>query len=157
MNIVYLLLGSNSGNRTKNLYDALALIELHLGRIISTSSVHNTAPWGNKEQNDFLNQAVCIETIFPAQELLEKILDIEKTLGRERGKKWEARIIDIDILFFNSGIITAPGLIIPHPYLHQRRFALACLDEIAGDFIHPEIKKSVKQLLEECEDTLSRH
>lgn len=159
MSIVYLLLGSNLGNREKNLQDALTLIEIHIGKIISRSSVHNTAPWGmhppDNKQSDFLNQAICVETSFSAHELLEKILDIEKSLGRERRKKWEARIIDVDILFFNSGIITTPGLIIPHPYLHQRKFALSCLNEIAGDFIHPEIKKTVKQLLEECVDTLT--
>jgi 2-amino-4-hydroxy-6-hydroxymethyldihydropteridine diphosphokinase len=147
VNIAYLLLGSNIGNREKHLSDAIKLIELRLGKIIAKSSVHNTAPWGNENQDYFLNQAICVETLYSAHELLENILIIEKILGRERKKKWEPRIIDIDILFFNSEIIVEDNLIVPHPYLHKRKFALVCLAEIAGDFIHPVLKKNILQLL----------
>ncbi|MBI3501226.1 MAG: 2-amino-4-hydroxy-6-hydroxymethyldihydropteridine diphosphokinase [Bacteroidetes bacterium] len=154
MNKAYLLLGSNLGERENYLLDAKAQVKKNIGKIISESSLYNTAAWGKESQNDFLNQVISVETNLPAEKLLEAILSIEKKMGRERNKKWEARIIDIDILFFNDEIIRTKNLTVPHPHLHERRFALVPLAEIAADFIHPVLKKSIKSLLRECKDNL---
>src|SRR5690349_6009474 len=123
MNTGYLLLGSNLGDRKNYLSKAAELLEIHVGKITSKSMLYNTAPWGVDNQDDFLNQAVRVETKLSAHQLLENILSIEEKLGRIRTKKWEARTIDIDILFFNADIIRTDNLTIPHPFLHQRRFA----------------------------------
>ena len=166
MNTAYLLLGSNIGNREEYLKKAIELIETddrrpttdsfsHQTRITARSSIYITKAWGNTDQNDFLNQAIEVKTILSAEELLEKLLGIEKKLGRERKKKWEPREIDIDILFFDQQICISDHLHIPHPHLHERRFALLPLSEIAKDFIHPVFKKTVGQLLTECKDPLS--
>src|SRR5689334_3592477 len=107
MNTAYLLLGSNLGDRKKFLADAIELLEQKTGKVIARSALYNTEPWPAREENqdDFLNQAVCIETPLSAHALLENILRIEEQLGRTRTQKWEARTIDIDILLFNSDII----------------------------------------------------
>jgi len=154
MNTAYLLLGSNLGEREGFLSQAIESIRKSIGKVVAQSSLYETAPWGNKNQSNFLNQVICIETKLPAEELLFKILAIEKELGRKREQKWEARIIDIDILFFNSEIIQTPDLSVPHPYLQERRFALVPLAEIAEEFVHPVFKKSIKQLLADCKDKL---
>lgn len=167
MNKAYLLLGSNIGKRRNYLSRAVKLIEaqtknkIQNTEISAKSSIYKTKAWGNKNQNDFLNQAICIETTLDAKELLEKILKIEKKLGRIRSKnqkskikKWQPRKIDIDILFFNNEIIDNENLSVPHPHLHKRRFALTPLNEIAEDFIHPVFKKTVKELINACPDKL---
>lgn len=162
MNTVYLLLGSNLGKRESYLAQAIELLSKSVGKISAKSSVYNTMPWPEQKalksegnQDDFLNQAICIETILPANELLETILSIEVKLGRKRDKKWESRTIDIDILFYNSVIITTPSLTIPHPFLHERKFVLRPLAEIAENLVHPILNKSIKMLLSENTDNLS--
>ena len=158
MNTTYLLLGSNLGDRKNFLSQAVTLIGSLTGKIISKSTLYNTEPWGVDNQGDFLNQAICVETELSADELLKNILGIEERLGRTRTQKWEARNIDIDILFFNSDIIETTNLTVPHPFLHERKFALLPLSEIKEDYIHPVLKKSVKTLLAECNhDLLATH
>lgn len=155
MNSAYLLLGGNIGKREKILEKALLEIESRIGKILKKSSVYETKAWGFEQQPDFLNQVILVETNLTAENLLKKILEIEKSLGRKRtGKKWEKRIIDIDILFCNDFIIQKKNLKIPHPCLHLRRFTLAPLNEIAPDFVHPVLKKTVSELLKNCEDKL---
>jgi 2-amino-4-hydroxy-6-hydroxymethyldihydropteridine diphosphokinase len=150
----YLLLGGNLGDRKQNLEDALRLIEENAGKILSLSRIYETEPWGFSDQPAFYNQAVLIETHLKPEILLNNILEIEKQLGRIRYVKWHERLIDIDIVFYEDEIIDLPGLKIPHPHLQERKFALAPLTDIAADFAHPVLNKTVKRLMEECDDEL---
>lgn len=155
MNEAYLVLGSNLGDKLANLDKAISLIELKSGSIISQSKVYQTAAWGNQNQSDFYNQCIKIKTSLNALELIDNLLLIEKIIGRTRGEqKWQERIIDIDILFYNNQVINEPNLKIPHPYLQDRKFVLIPLTEIAAELIHPTINKTVRDLLMECKDNL---
>ena len=155
MNTVYLLTGSNLGNRHKQLSEAMFGISKRCGEIIDSSAVYETAAWGKADQRDFLNQAIMIYSRLGPAALLKELLAIEKLMGRERDHKYGPRVIDIDILFFNHQIISEPGLSIPHPRLQDRRFVLEPLNEIAPALIHPVFYKPVRQLLAECADTLA--
>jgi len=152
INIAALLLGTNLGSRMDNLEKAIAYIAQVAGTIIKKSSVYETAPWGLKEQDNFLNCALLIETSLAPKDLLDQLLSIEKKLGRERTEKWGPRIIDIDILYYNNDIINEPDLKIPHPFLQDRRFSLVALNEISPDWEHPILKKTVSQMLMDCKD-----
>jgi 2-amino-4-hydroxy-6-hydroxymethyldihydropteridine diphosphokinase len=154
MNNVFLLLGSNLGNRKLFLKKAIAHIEQYIAPAIKTSSVYETQSWGKTDAPDYLNQVIELNIDIPAQALLQKILAIEQLMGRKREEKWGSRIIDIDILFYNSDIINEPGLQIPHPELHKRRFTLEPLAEIAPDFIHPVFRKNSLQLKKDLKDRL---
>ncbi len=154
MNKAYLLLGSNKGDRKLFLDQAKNYLLAETGEILNTSSIYSTAPWGKKDQANFLNQVIELDTLLNAETLLAKILNIEKKLGRTRTKKWDSRTIDIDILFFNSEILNSESLTVPHPFLHERKFALIPLAQIAENFIHPTIEKSIKNLLLACKDEL---
>ena len=152
-NIAYLLLGTNLGSRNKNLSAAIDKIG-DKSLILSKSSIYSTAAWGLEDQEDFLNQVVCIETSLNSFELLEDILEVEQKLGRERIQKWGSRLIDIDILYFNDEILETSKLIIPHPHIQNRRFTLVPLVEMIPDYIHPKLKKTNVELLDECLDKL---
>lgn len=154
MNVAYLLTGGNTGNRLQYLNKAVAEIKKHCGTILSKSSVYETAAWGIKEQNSFLNQALKLSTVLFPQELLDCLLQIEENLGRIRIEKYGPRIIDIDILLFNDDVIDARNLKIPHPELSNRRFALQCLNDVAPNIVHPVSKKTIAQILKECTDPL---
>jgi 2-amino-4-hydroxy-6-hydroxymethyldihydropteridine diphosphokinase len=154
MDNVYLLIGGNLGNRVENLENAVELISRRAGTIIRTSVIYETAPWGITDQKSFLNQALELDTIHPANILLDVLLEIEQELGRIRREKNGPRLIDIDILFYGTAIISDPRLTVPHPLLQERRFALVPLNNINPDFIHPVFNKPVKQLLAECKDPL---
>lgn len=154
MNIVYLLLGANIGNPNKQLDDAKIEIEDRIGKITSSSSIYESEAWGVENQPVFLNQVIQVETEFSANKVLNDILKIELLLGRIRGQRWGSRIIDIDILYYNSDIIHTDELQVPHPYIQERNFTLIPLVEIAADYIHPIFKKSNKELLEESTDIL---
>jgi len=143
---VFLLLGSNLGNRQLFLVNAAEAIEREVGNIINRSSVYETQSWGKANLPDYLNQVLLVQTSLPAREVLERVLAIEKSMGRERVEKWGSRTIDIDILFYGDEVINESGLIVPHPYLHQRRFVLEPLAEIAPQHIHPVLNKSILQL-----------
>jgi 2-amino-4-hydroxy-6-hydroxymethyldihydropteridine diphosphokinase len=165
---VYLLLGTNIGDRLQHLQDACSLLseytlpereETNSGedpaiKIIRQSAVYETAAWGKIEQADYLNQAVQISTSLDPRALLTGVSSIETRLGRTREKIWGPRIIDIDILFYGRDIIREDKLVIPHPHLQDRRFVLAPLAEIAPGFIHPVLKKSIAGLLKVCADPL---
>ena len=154
MNLGYLLIGGNLGDRIKNLAIAISYIEKEIGRIIKSSSVYETASWGITEQPHFLNQVLLIETKCNAEQAMQLILSIENKMGRVRTQKNASRVIDIDILFFNDDIIDKPGLTIPHPEIQNRKFALIPINEIAADHIHPVFKKSIKNLLSTSADRL---
>ncbi len=155
MNKAYLLIGGNEGDRFLHMQQAWANIEHICGVIEQVSSVYQTAAWGKTDQAYFLNQALLLTTAFGPQALLHLILSIEEKMGRKRTVKNAPRIIDIDILFYNQEIISAPDISIPHPRMAERRFVLEPLNEIAPGFIHPLLGKSVQQLLRECTDTLA--
>lgn len=155
MNTVYFLLGSNLGNSKEQLLLAIENIEKYIGPIIKLSSLYSTAAWGNNKQPDFLNQVIIVQTLLAPQIVLNEILAIEEKMGRVRTVKNAARIIDIDILFFNSEIIKEKALIIPHPEIQNRRFVLIPLVEIAGLILHPILKKNAQELLNICTDNLN--
>jgi 2-amino-4-hydroxy-6-hydroxymethyldihydropteridine diphosphokinase len=148
----YLLTGSNIGNSAEHLHAARQSIGHKLGIVTNTSSIYKTAPWGNTNQQDFLNQVLEVQTEMTPEKVLETILQIEQDMGRTRLHKWEPRIIDIDILFASDLICKSSGLTIPHPLLHERRFTLEPMNEIATDFEHPVFKKTIHNLLISCED-----
>lgn len=152
---VFLLLGTNLGDRKKNLTIARNAIELAVGPLTNASAVYETAAWGKTNQPEFLNQAVEVQTMLPPEKVLEEILGIERSMGRKRDIKWGARIMDIDILLYENEIIDTPHLRVPHPELPNRRFALVPLTEIAGDVVHPINEKTIRSLLASCLDTLA--
>lgn len=151
---VYLLLGSNLGDRKKFLDEAIHHIEADIAPVIKISPVYETQSWGKSDAPDYLNQVISIKTDLPAREILHKILSIELILGRKREEKWGSRTIDIDILFYGQDIINEHGLQIPHPELHKRRFTLEPLSDIAPDLIHPDYNKTILQLKNELMDNL---
>lgn len=154
MKEVYLLLGSNLGDSKKKLSDALRIIEEKLGLVIRSSSLYQTAAWGKTDQPDFINQVLCLRTKLPPRQLLEQILVIENQLGRIRAEKWSSRTIDIDILFYGDLILQEKDLIIPHPFLHLRKFTLMPLCEINPELYHPVLKAKAIDLLNKLEDNL---
>jgi len=154
VNKAYLLIGGNIGEREQVLKQARELINAYCGQIVQSSSIYETAAWGKEDQASFLNQALEIQTALSATALLEKILWVEKKLGRIREEKYGPRIIDIDILLFNDDIINEPGLKVPHPEMQNRRFVLAPLSEIEPGKMHPALKKTINELLEICPDKL---
>jgi 2-amino-4-hydroxy-6-hydroxymethyldihydropteridine diphosphokinase len=146
---VYLLLGSNLGNRKEILEKVIELLVQKVGVIMAQSKDYVTAPWGVTDQPDFLNLALEIHTKLKPLEVLEQTQSIENQLGRVRKEKWGARLIDIDILFYGNEIIDEPHLKVPHPLLQERDFALTPLAEIAPDFVHPVFEKTIEWLQEE--------
>lgn len=151
----FLLIGGNLGDRQKNLKQATAAIAQQCGYILKTSAIYETAAWGLQMQPAFLNQAIELQTFSKPHILLQRLLNIEKSLGRVRDGKYGPRLIDIDMLLYANDVINEVDLIIPHPELQNRRFALTCLADIAPDVIHPLFQKSISQLLQECTDPLA--
>lgn len=154
MTEVFLLLGSNTGQRKEILAKAFELIEAHVGSIQRRSALYETEPWGKKDQSLFLNQLISVNTELQAEKVLHMILDIELKLGRKREEKWGPRTIDIDIIYFGSEIIVTSQLKIPHPEIQNRKFTLVPLCEIAKEFIHPVWNISTDEMLRRCEDPL---
>lgn len=144
---IYLSLGSNMGDKRKNLLKAIELIgKLENTEIIKTSTILETEPFGYLEQDNFLNACLEVKTLMTAQEFLKSILKIELDMGRVREIKWGPRIIDIDILFYDNEIIGEDNLSVPHPWICEREFVLDPLSEIAPNYIHPLEKKTISML-----------
>jgi 2-amino-4-hydroxy-6-hydroxymethyldihydropteridine diphosphokinase len=153
MNIVFLGIGTNLGNRELNLELARARIEEFVGKVQSSSSVYETEPWGFQSEDKFLNIVVSVETNLSPSGLLGRVLMIESLLGRVRGPvHYSSRLIDIDILFYDSIVIDEESLKVPHPHIPNRKFVLIPLCEIAPDLKHPVLGKTMKELLETCPD-----
>jgi 2-amino-4-hydroxy-6-hydroxymethyldihydropteridine diphosphokinase len=152
-NTIFILLGSNLGDRMANLSKARTMAE-EVGPVLSYSSIHQSAAWGRTDQPDFLNQVITVSTYLEPLELLSKLNQIEAAMGRQRVEKWGPRLIDLDILFYGNQLVNHHRLIIPHPGIPERRFTLAPLAEIAPHHVHPALNKSMTQLLNECTDPL---
>ena len=153
---VFVLLGSNIGNRELIVNQACSLIGERCGDVVALSRVYESEPWGFMSEHWFLNQVIEIVTSLSPDELMQSLLAIESELGRDRSmphQGYVSRTIDLDILYFGEQCITTSHVTAPHPRLHQRRFALLPLCDIAPDFVHPLMKKTNRQLLEECQDT----
>jgi 2-amino-4-hydroxy-6-hydroxymethyldihydropteridine diphosphokinase len=154
MNIAYLLIGGNEGDRSAYLQETIRRIRYPGSKLLRQSSVYETAAWGKTGQPSFLNQALILETPMDAPALMEALLATEEELGRVRTERYGSRTVDIDILFFNEEVIRLSWLTIPHPEVARRRFALTPLDEIAPGYVHPVLQKTIHVLLAECEDQL---
>jgi 2-amino-4-hydroxy-6-hydroxymethyldihydropteridine diphosphokinase len=153
MKNIFLGIGSNLGEREENLYRAISFITELVGPTDVVSSIYETEPWGFRSDDLFLNMVAKVESQLSPHELLEAIMLIERKMGRERGlDRYSSRIIDIDILLMDNHLVNETDLVIPHPRMHQRKFVLLPLYEISEELYHPVLKKSVKTLLEECED-----
>ena len=145
---VYLSLGSNLGDRRANLGNAIGKL-LNLGNLLAVSSFYETEPVEFTDQPWFLNCAVALQTELSPQDYLSEIMAIEKEMGRQRDQPKGPRIIDIDVLLFGKMVLRTPQLTIPHPAMQQRRFVLEPLAEIAPEVQHPELKKTIQELLRE--------
>ena len=154
MHKAYLLIGGNEGNRLSHLQQATAKITQFCGEIIGQSALYETAPWGITDQPRFFNQVLICQTKLEAERMMGILLGIEEAMGRRRLVKFGPRIIDIDILFFDRLIIERPGLQIPHPEIANRRFVLVPLCEVAPSFIHPQLQKTIQEILDSCADRL---
>ena len=152
---IFLLLGSNLGDSETYIEQARIKVSERVGDIKKSSALYRTTAWGKTDQPDFINQALEIISDISPEQLLVTVLSIEHDMGRTRKEKWEARVIDIDILFYEDRIINEPDLIIPHPFVHERRFALEPMMEINAQWIHPVFKRTIEQLYLVLKDTLS--
>lgn len=148
---VFLLLGTNLGDKKSNLDEAFSHLS-ELGTISNKSSIYITPPWGKTDQPEFYNQVLILNTSLTAEVLLAEIMNIEKVMGRVRHEKWGERLIDIDILYFEKQIINKDELIVPHPGIPERKFTLIPLVELAPEFINPVTNKSNKEMLDELHD-----
>lgn len=154
MNDMYVLLGSNEGDRAALLQRAQQSIESHIGQVIQASSIYETASWGNESLPPHLNAVLLVQTLLTPQAALKRIHEIEHDLGRKRIERWGMRVIDIDILFYNHIIVQEAELTIPHPLMQERRFTLVPMAEIAADFVHPIFQVTMAALLDSCTDPL---
>lgn len=146
MPIVYLALGSNLGNRSKNLLSAIHYLEPDV-RVISCSPVYETPPWGYEDQPKFLNQVIEVETDLAPGDLLANLKKIEDQIGREDSFRYGPRSIDIDILFYDDLVIDTPPLIIPHSRIPERAFVLIPMADLTSDFRHPALGVTIESLL----------
>ena len=149
---VYLSLGSNIGDRARHIARALELLAARGVRVVKQSALYETEPVEMRAQDWFLNGVVEVETDFSPQQLMQTLLEIERTMGRERVTPKGPRIIDMDILLYGSAVVHEAQLGIPHPRMAERRFVLVPFAEIAPGAVHPILKKTIRELLSETAD-----
>ena len=147
----FIALGSNMGDKTANLEQAIDKMRARGIHVLKESSVITTEPWGGVEQDSFANQVIEVETWLPASILLETLLAIESEMGRVREVHWGPRLIDLDLLFVEDQVIYTDALILPHPYIPERLFVLESLQEIAPHFIHPVLGQPIRHLYRQLE------
>ncbi|MFT6500349.1 MAG: 2-amino-4-hydroxy-6-hydroxymethyldihydropteridine diphosphokinase [Crocinitomicaceae bacterium] len=158
--IAYLSIGTNLGNRVKNIEDSIELIKSEAGPLIAKSSIYTTEPVGFSAETDFLNLCISIRTTLSPLELLEKLKNIEFQLGRKKKSEngvYLSRLIDIDIILYDAIILSTKNLSIPHERYHQRMFVLKPLSQIAANFLDPVQGKTIKQIFTECIDQSTIH
>ncbi len=151
---IFLLLGTNLGDRHRNLQRAKDLLLKAGIDILASSSIYETQPWGKEDQPWFLNVLLEVRTTFTPEVLLLKCQDVEEELGRTRFEKWGERIIDVDILYYDDIVINTRKLAIPHPEIQNRKFTLLPLVELAAFVNHPVLEQNHMALLAACEDPL---
>ena len=151
---IFISLGTNEGNRLQNLQKAIDVLHEEVGSILTISPVYETSSWGF-ESEDFLNCCVGLTSSLSPEDILVAFKRIEKSFGRKDkiGDSYQARVIDIDILFYENEIINKENLQVPHVGLTERRFVLQPLFDIASDYTHPKLNRTIKELLELCPDT----
>jgi len=145
--MIFLSLGTNLGDRAANLRSAVSALAPAM-RVMRESSIYETAPWGFEDQSHFLNMVVEAETDLAPLDLLKYLKTLETELGRTPTFRYGPRLIDLDILFYDELILQKPELTIPHPRLHERAFVLVPLADLAPNFIHPVLQKTIQQLLD---------
>lgn len=153
-NNVILSLGGNLGDVQQVFVKAIISLQKKIGNLMLSSSLYKTKAWGVENQPDFLNQVIVLVSDLTPMEVLEVCLTVEEDLGRVRKERWHERIIDIDVLFYNDELIKTENLLIPHPYIQDRNFILYPLVEVIPDFLHPVLKKTLRELKKCCKDEL---
>jgi len=153
---IFIQLGSNLGDRRNAIFLSQQFIFQQVGYIVNESALYETEPWMMDSDNWFLNQVIEVETDLDPHSLLLKLKDFEQIHGRKTNAhsvNYKSRVIDLDILFYGDRIINSSDLVVPHPFLHERKFVLIPMNEINPDFIHPIFNKSIKELLTACNDS----
>ncbi len=156
METCHILFGSNMGDKNEIFAQACLFINNRCGRIVAVSSAYESEPWGFEAEEWFMNRLISVETELEPEEMMQQLLGIEAELGRVRHPEtdgYTSRTADLDILYYGSRIVVTGSLVVPHPRLHQRRFALLPLCEMVPQFVHPAFKLTQTELLERCPDT----
>ena len=148
--VVYFSLGTNLGDKEQNLRMAVQKIRKQIGEVISLSAFYATAPWGFSSEHTFLNAAACVETLLPPLSVLHLTQEIEREIGRTHksvGGVYSDRVIDIDLLLYGDQVLDTPELKLPHPLMHERRFVMEPMAELAPDLVHTILKINMRELL----------
>lgn len=147
-------MGSNEGDRTSYLREAVRLMNLGIGEVLRESGYYETAAWGHTDQPDFLNKAVELYSEMAPSEVMQALLRIEQEMGRIRTGKWTQRSIDLDMIYAGDEVISLPALTVPHPEMQRRRFVLVPVCDLWPEELHPVLKLRNRELLVRCEDPL---
>jgi len=150
--VSHIHIGTNQGDLLANLQAAIRLLE-DKGEVVEKSHIYETEAWGKEDQPNFYNLALTYDTKLDPHDLLRLVNDIEDELGRVRNEKWSERIIDLDIITYDDKIICDDQLTIPHHHMAERNFVLIPMMEIAGDWLHPQMDKTIDELYIDCHDT----